>query len=104
MSTNYVSNGNTVTLPAPTGGSVAGIPQVIGDLAVMPLQSGSKGASITYHTSGEWDAPAAAGMKAGSKVNVLDGQLVPPETADSKPFGKLTSDVANGFGSVLIVQ
>ncbi|MCE0958709.1 hypothetical protein [Pseudomonas putida] len=104
MSTNYVSSGKTVTLPAPTGGSVAGIPQVINDLAVIPLQSGSKGAAITYHTSGEWDVPAAAGMKAGSKVNVLDGQLVPPETADSKPFGKLTSDVNNGFVSVLIVQ
>ncbi|WP_339535604.1 capsid cement protein [Pseudomonas hunanensis] len=104
MSTNYVSNGKTVTLPAPTGGSVAGIPQVIGDLAVMPLQSGSKGAAITYHTTGEWDAPAAAGMKAGSKVSVLDGQLVPPETANAKPFGKLTSDVANGAASVLIVQ
>lgn len=104
MSTNYVSNGRTVTLPAPTGGSTAGIPQVIGDLAVMPLQSGSKGAIITYQTEGEWDAPTAAGMLVGSKVNVLDGQLVPPETAESKPFGKLTSNVVNGFASVLIVQ
>ncbi|QNT38676.1 hypothetical protein [Pseudomonas asiatica] len=104
MSTNYVSSGKTVTLPAPTGGSTAGIPQVIGDLAVMPLQSGSKGAIITYHTEGEWDAPAAAGLTAGSKVNVLQGQLVAPDTADSKPFGKLTTDVVNGAASVLIVQ
>lgn len=104
MSTNYVSSGKTVTMPAPTGGSVAGIPQVIGALAVMPLQSGSKGAAITYHTEGEWDAPAAAGMKAGAKVSVLDGQLVAPETANSLPYGKLTSDVVNGAASVLIVQ
>ncbi|MBT9236813.1 hypothetical protein KKQ11_13300 [Pseudomonas sp. MG-2] len=104
MSTNYVSNGKTVTLPAPTGGSVAGIPQVIDSLAVMPLQSGSKGASITYHTEGEWEAPAAAGLKAGAKVSVLDGQLVAPDTADSKPYGKLTTDVVNGSAYVLIVQ
>lgn len=104
MSTNYVSNGKTVTLPAPTGGSVAGIPQVIDSLAVMPLQSGSKGASITYHTEGEWEAPAAAGLKAGAKVSVLDGQLVSPDTADSKPYGKLTTDVVNGSAYVLIVQ
>lgn len=104
MSTNYVSNGKTVTLPAPTGGSVAGIPQVIDSLAVMPLQSGSKGALITYHTEGEWEAPAAAGLKAGAKVSVLDGQLVAPDTADSKPYGKLTTDVVNGSAYVLIVQ
>lgn len=104
MSNNYVSNGKTVTLPAPTGGSVAGIPQVIDSLAVMPLQSGSKGASITYHTEGEWEAPAAAGLKAGAKVSVLDGQLVAPDTADSKPYGKLTTDVVNGSAYVLIVQ
>lgn len=104
MSTNYVSNGKTLTLPAPTGGSVAGIPQVIDSLAVMPLQSGSKGASITYHTEGEWEAPAAAGLKAGAKVSVLDGQLVAPDTADSKPYGKLTTDVVNGSAYVLIVQ
>lgn len=104
MSTNYVSNGKTVTLPAPTGGSVAGTPQVIDSLAVMPLQSGSKGASITYHTEGEWEAPAAAGLKAGAKVSVLDGQLVAPDTADSKPYGKLTTDVVNGSAYVLIVQ
>lgn len=104
MSTNYVSSGKTVTLPAPTGGSVAGVPQVIGTLAVMPLQSGSKGAMITYHTDGEWDASAAAGLKAGAKVSVIDGQLVAPETENSLPYGKLTSDVINGNASVLIVQ
>lgn len=104
MSTNYVSTGHTVTLPAPTGGSVAGIPQVINDLAVMPLESGSKGTPITYHTCGEWNAPATAGMKAGSKVGVLGSQLVPADTADAKPYGKLTSDEAGGFASVLIVQ
>lgn len=104
MSTNYVSTGKTVTLPAPTGGSVAGIPQVIEDLAVMPLQSGSKGAAITYHTEGEWSVPAVGGMKTGSKASVLDGQLVTPETAGAKPYGKLTSDVVNGFVTVMIVQ
>lgn len=104
MSTNYVGSGKTVTMPAPTGGSVAGIPQVIGDLAVMPLQSGSKGAVIVYHTEGEWGAPAAAGLKAGSKVSVIDGQLVPAETAGALSYGKLTSDAVNGAATVLIVQ
>lgn len=104
MTGTYVSNGGTLTLPAPTGGSVAGVPQVIGDLALMPMESGAKGAPIVYRTGGEWIVPAAAGLKTGAKVSVLDGALVAADTANSKPYGKLTSDTVNGFASVLIVQ
>lgn len=104
MTTNYVSSGDTVTLPAPTGGSVAGLPQVIGDLAVMPMETGPKGTLIVYRTVGEWDVPAAAGLKAGVNVSALDGALVAAETANAKPYGKLTSDTVNGYATVLIVQ
>lgn len=104
MATNYVNSGDTVDLPAPTGGSLTGIPQVINDLAVMPLQSGSKGTLITYRTCGAWSAPAAAGLKAGVRVSVLDGSLVAAGTANSAPYGKLLSDTLNGYAEVLIVQ
>jgi len=104
MAKNYVSAGGSISLPAPTGGSVAGVPQVIGDLAVMPLQSGPKGTVITYSTCGAWSVPAAAGLKAGAKVSVLNGALVADGTADSFPYGKLLSDTVNGFAEALIVQ
>ncbi len=104
MAKNYVSAGASISLPAPTGGSVAGVPQVIGDLAVMPLQSGPKGTVITYRTCDSWSVPAAAGLKAGTKVSVLNGGLVAAGTADSAPFGKLLSDTLNGYAEVLIVQ
>lgn len=104
MTTNFVSSGDTVTLPAPTGGSVAGVPQVIGDLAVMPMESGPKGTVIVYRTKGEWSVPAAAALKAGQAVSVLNGGLVAAGTADSAPWGKLTSDSAAGYASALIVQ
>lgn len=104
MATNYVSNGATVTAVAPTGGSVAGVPQVIGDLAVMPLQSGSKGAVIVYRTDGNWSVPADAALKFGMSVNVKAGGLVAPGTADSAPYGKLLTDAVGGFAEVLIVQ
>lgn len=104
MSTNYVSNGATVTLPAPTGGSVAGTPQVINDLAVMPLQSGVKGTSIVYHTGGCWIVPADAALKAGMKASVKAGGLVAAGTADSAPYGKLLTDSVGGYAEVLIVQ
>lgn len=104
MSANYVSSGKTVTLPAPAGGSAAGIPQAIGTLAVMPLHSAAEGAACVYHTDGEWDAPAAVGLKTGDKVSVLEGTLVADSTEGSTPYGKLTSDTVNGAASVLIVQ
>lgn len=104
MAKNYVQAGGSISLPAPTGGSVAGVPQVIGALAVMPLQSGVKGTQITYRTCDVWNVPAAAGLKAGAKVSVLNNALVADGTADSLPYGKLVSDTVDGFADVLIVQ
>lgn len=104
MAKNCVSSGSSISLPAPTGGSIAGVPQVIGTLAVMPLQSGSKGAMITYRTCDTWNVPAAAGLKAGARVSVLNGSLVADGTPDSSPYGKLLSDTLGGFADVLIVQ
>lgn len=104
MATNHVNSGATIVMAAPTGGSVAGVPQVINDLAVIPLSSGQKGAPITYRTCGVWSVPAANGLKAGVKVNVLDGGLVAAGTDKSLPFGKLASDVVGGYADVLIVQ
>lgn len=104
MATNYVSTGDTVTLPAPTGGSVAGTPQVINDLAVMPMQSGPKGTPIVYQLRGSWNVPADAALKAGMKASVKAGGLVPAGTADSAPYGKLLTDSVGGYAEVLIVQ
>ncbi|WP_460146642.1 hypothetical protein [Pseudomonas sp. S2_A02] len=104
MTTNYVSTGETTTLPAPTGGSVAGVPQVINDLAVMPMGSGPKGTMIVYRTSGNWSVPADAALKAGMKASVKAGALVPAGTADSFPYGKMQSDSVGGWAEVMIVQ
>ena len=104
MAKNYVQGGGSISLPAPTGGSVAGIPQVIDSLAVMPLQSGPKGTPITYRTSDVWRVPSTPGLKAGAKVSVLNGTLVADGTPDSKPYGKQLSDTVDGFADVLIVQ
>ncbi|WP_223483644.1 hypothetical protein [Pseudomonas sp. A-RE-19] len=104
MATNYVSTGETTTLPAPTGGSAAGVPQVINDLAVMPMGTGPKGTMIVYRTSGNWSVPADAALKAGMNASVKAGALVPAGTADSAPYGKLLADTVGGYAEVLIVQ
>lgn len=104
MAKNYVSSGGSISLPAPIGGSVAGVPQVIDSLAVMPLQSGAKDTMITYRTCDVWRVPSTAGLKSGAKVSVLDGVIVADGTADSKPYGKQLSDTVDGFADVMIVQ
>lgn len=104
MAKNYIQAGGGITLLAPTGGSVAGVPQVIGTLAVMPLQSGSKGAQITYRTCDVWLVPSTPGLKAGAKVSVLNGVLVADGTPDSSPYGKQLTDTVDGYAEVMIVQ
>lgn len=104
MAKNYVSAAGSISLPAPTGGSVAGVPQVIDSLAVMPLQSGSKGAIITYRVCDVWRVPSSPGLKAGAKVGVLAGVIVADGTADAKPYGKQLTDTVDGYADVMIVQ
>lgn len=104
MAKNYVHAGGSISMLAPTGGSVAGVPQVIGSLAVMPLQSGPKGTPITYRTCDAWRVPSTPGLKAGAKVSVLNGTVVADGTADSLPYGKQLTDTVDGFADVLIVQ
>lgn len=104
MAKNYVQTGGSITLPAPTGGSVAGVPQVIGSLAVMPLQTGTKGTPITYRLCDVWRVPSTPGLKSGAKVSVQSGVMVADGTADSSPYGKQLTDTVDGFADVLIVQ
>jgi predicted RecA/RadA family phage recombinase len=104
MSKNYAGNGETVTFVAPTGGAVAGVPVAVNDLVVLPLQSGVKGTPLVGRTGGAWTVPAAAGLKQGQKVGILNGGLVAAATADAVYCGKLTSDTVNGFAEFLLIQ
>lgn len=105
MAKNYASTGETVSVTATAAaGIAAGVPLVINDLVVMPLQTVPKGGVATCRTVGAWDLPAAAGLKQGQKVSVLDGSLVAPATANAVPFGKLLSDAASGYATALLIQ
>ena len=101
---NYSGSGSTVTFVAPTGGAVAGVPVAVADLVLIPVGSGPKGAVLVGHTGGAWLAPAAAGLKQGQKVGVLNGGLVAAATVDAVYCGKLTSDTVNGVAAFLLIQ
>lgn len=101
---NYSGSGATVTFVAPTGGAVAGVPVAVVDLVLVPVGSGAKGAVLVGHTGGNWNVPAAAGLKAGQKVGVLAGTVVAAATADAVYCGKLTSDTVGGFAELLLIN
>ena len=100
MAKNYVQDGDVLTLTAPAGGVVAGVPVAIGQLVVVPLVTVAAGQPFAGRTDGVWNIACAAGLAAGAKVSVKDGALVADGTASSVPCGKLVTAEASGFANV----
>lgn len=100
MAKNYVQDGDVLTLTAPVGGVVAGVPVAIGQLVVVPLVTVAAGQPFAGRTDGVWNIACAAGLAAGAKVSVKDGGLVADGTASSVPCGKLVTAEASGFANV----
>lgn len=103
MAKNIVSNGNTLDFTAPAGGAVAGVPVAINDLVLIPISGGPEGTKLVGFTGGEWRVAANGALTAGQKVSVKDGVLVAPATADSVPFGKLTSNMVSNMATALLI-
>lgn len=103
MAKNFVSSGETQDFIAPAGGAVAGVPVAINDLVLIPISGGPEGAKLVGHTRGEWRVATEGALVAGQKVNVKAGVLVAPATADSVPFGKLTSNMVSNMATALLI-
>lgn len=58
---NYVQPGNSISIPAPTGGVVSGVPVIIGSLAGVPGTTAAEGADFEYHLVGVYDIDKATG-------------------------------------------
>ena len=104
MATNYIEDGESLTLIAPAGGVVSGVPLVINTLMVVPLTTAAEGETFAGKPKGVWKLGCTAGLKAGVKVSLKAGALVADGTAASLPFGKLTADEAGGFAPALLIQ
>lgn len=102
MAKNFVSSGETQDFIAPAGGAVAGVPVAINDLVLIPVSGGLEGDKLVGHIRGEWRVKADGALKKGQKVSVKAGVLVAPATADSVPFGKLTSDMVSNEATALL--
>ena len=100
MAKNFEQDGDVLTLIAPAGGVVSGVPVAIGQLVVVPLVTAAAEQPFAGRTDGVWNIACAAGLALGAKVSVKDGALVADGTASSVPCGKLVAAESGGFAKL----
>lgn len=57
MAQNLVADGRTITVPAPTGGAVSGVPFLLGGLLLVPITSADEGDPVACATEGVFTLP-----------------------------------------------
>ena len=104
MAKNYVCDGRTITLTAPAGGVVSGLPVKIGALVVIAITSAAEGEPFTGQTDGAWRLPATTGLAAGAMVkwDSASGKLVADSAKDADGFGKLITAESGGYAEALL--
>lgn len=104
MAKNFVCDGKSVSLSAPAGGVVSGVPAKIGALVVIPINSATEGELFTGQTGGVWRLPAATGLTAGALVkwDSATGKLVADSAKDADDFGKLITAESGGYAEALL--
>ncbi len=104
MAKNYVSDGNSVTLPAPAGGVLSGVPVKVGALVVIPLVTAAEGEMFVGRTNGVWRVPATTGLALGALVkwDSAAGKLVADSAKDADDFGKLITAESGGYAEALL--
>lgn len=100
MATNFVQDGDVLSLAAPSGGVVSGGIYAIGTLVVVAVADAAVGATFAGHAGGVWSVPCGTGLTAGAKVSLLAGALVADGTASSVPCGKLVTAESGGFANL----
>lgn len=58
---NYISSGETLTLPAPDGGAESGVPFKIGGLLAVPKANAPAGVRVACQMAGHMTLPKATG-------------------------------------------
>lgn len=99
MAKNYVGTGCVLTMIAPAGGVVSGVPVKIGALTLVPLVTAAAGTEFAARADGVWRLPCAAGLTAGAMVkwDGTAGQLVADSAEDADDFGKLVTAESGGY-------
>ncbi len=85
MARNFIQEGDTLTLVAPSGGVVAGAGYVIGSLFVVALTSAAAGGAFSGMTEGVFSMPKAA---AGSGKAFTAGEAIFWDDGSNKRWDK----------------
>lgn len=104
MAKNFVQDGDVLTLIAPAGGVVSGVPVAIGQLVVVPITDAAAGEQFGGKTNGVWSVAVEAGLLAGAAVGILAGDIVAAATASAIPCGKLVTDEAAGVADWMLIN
>lgn len=88
MATNFVQEGNVLTLIAPAGGVVAGVGYVIGSLFVVAKTTAAAGQRFDGSTRGVWTMPKAA---AGSGKAFTAGEAIFWDNGSNKRWDKTSA-------------
>lgn len=104
MATNFVQDGDVLTMTAPVGGVTSGGLYAFGTLVVVALVTAVEGEPFAGKTGGVWNVPAGAGLTAGAKVSLKAGALVADGTADSVPCGKLVTATVAGSANLMLLN
>jgi predicted RecA/RadA family phage recombinase len=105
MSTNGIQKGDVLTLIAPAGGVVSGVPVVIGSLFVVPAVTAVETAPFSGDVVGVFELPklSTAVLAAGTKVSwdATNKRCVVPGTG-MIPIGAATEAAGNGTATAKV--
>ena len=93
MAKNFVQEGDTLTIPAPTGGAVSGAPYQLGAINGVFLSTAAETEPVAFMTEGVFELAkeAALGIVAGEEV-YLDAGVVTSTAGADPVFGVCVAD------------
>lgn len=107
MSLHY-ADGDILVLPAPVGGAVLDVPQIVGNLFLIPRATASAGVVISWEYKGIKELPQAAGQTfnaLGQPVywNASNGNCESATSATNYLIGTLQAIPASGTANLLVL-
>ena len=100
---NFVALGDSLTLPAPSGGVTSGTPVIIDALVVVPVTDAAEGQLFAGRRVGVFSMPVAADATpaVGKKAYLTTGGEFTQTASGNKLVGAFLSDAADGAADVL---
>lgn len=104
---NAHSTAATITVPAPSGGVVAGVPFILGTILAIPVTSAAEGVPVAVQIEGAFTLPKlstaviAAGVKLTWDVSAGEVIIASAAAGDLEAFGIAVGAAGNGTTTVI---